>query len=318
LGVGTEGRPDTAPTSAVDYEQLIGRIRDRVEQLIPAHATVAVVSRGDEVLLQLGRRQTLHFPRDDEGRWAGYHPADSDDAVRLLEEVRESGAAYFVLPSTGFWWLEYYQGFRTHLETRYRVLEAGADCWIVSLLESPSPDAHSVEAPAADTDLMAGEVQLDGDLEALREVVRGLLPDGSKVVFLAVTAAELSGQARNGTPAGLQRADFADPEAAIDHLARLERGGGQFVVVREPLFDWLDDNPDVRARLQRHRFVTRQEHLCEIYEIEPSGTPVSTPTPTPSSKEVAYERPSPARERPSLGARLRRIFFPSGRNAGRP
>ena len=309
MGVGTEGRSDTAPTSPVDYEQLIGRIRDRVEQLIPAHATVAVVSRGDEVLLQLGRRQTVHFPRDDEGRWAGYHPADSDDAVRLLEEVREAGAAYFVLPSTGFWWLEYYKGFRTHLETRYRVLEAGDDCWIVSLLESPSPDLHSVEAPGADRDLMAA-IQVAGVSEALRDVVQGLLPDGSRVSFLAVTAEELRGHAGNGTPAGLQRADFADPAAAIEHLARLERSGAQFVVVREPLFDWLDDNPDVRARLRRHRFVTRQEHLCEIYEIEPSYSMVSTPTPTPSSKEVADGGPS-------LGARLRRIFFPSRRNAER-
>ena len=76
--------------------------------------------------------------------------------------------------------------------------------------------------------------------------------------------------------------------------------------MREPLFDWLDDNPEVRAQLQRHRFVTRQDHLCEIYEIVTRPT---KPLPTRSAKEDA--------DRPSLGARLRRILFPTRRNGKR-
>ncbi len=305
MGVGTEGRTDAAPTSPVDYEQLINRIRTLVERLIPAHATVAVVSRGDEVLLQLGRRQTIHFPRDEQGKWAGYHPADSDDAVKLLERVREDGAAYFVLPSTGFWWLDYYQGFKTHLETRYRVLEAGGDCWIVSLSETADLDPHSVAATHADRHFMTGSTLSDEVSAPLREVMEGLLPEGFRVSFLAVTAEELSGRSENGMPAGLQRADFADPAAAIEHLSRLERSGPQFVVVREPLFDWLDDHPEVREHLRRHRFVTRQDHLCEIYEIV---TPLTKPLSTLSATEDV--------ERPSFGARLRRILFPT-RNAKR-
>jgi hypothetical protein len=309
LGVGLEGRAGAAPTSPVEYEQLITGIRELVNQLIPINATVAVVSRGDEVLLQLGRRKAIHFPRDEEGKWAGYYPADSDDAVRMVEEVREQGAEYFLLPRTGFWWLEYYQGLKAHLETRYRVVEAGADCWIVALSESTDLAAHSVPALSADTEFMSGSTT---PLEApapLREVINGLLPEGARVSFLAVTREELHGAgAQDGAPAGLQRADYADSDAAIEHLRILQRNGVQFVVVRKPLFDWLDDQPEVREQLRKHRFVTRQDHLCEIYELL---APAAEPRPQRSVEESATEKPL------SFGRRLRRLLSPSRRNGKR-
>ena len=309
MGVGTEGRADAVPISPVEYERLITSIRELVNQLIPVNATVAVASRGDEVLLQLGRRNAIHFPKDEEGKWAGYHPADSDDAVKMLEEVREQGVEYFLLPSTGYWWLDYYQGFKAHLETRYRVVEAGSDCWIVALSESIDLAAHSVPAPSADTEFMSGSTTPSEASAPLREVISGLLPDGARVSFLAVTREELAGAgAQEGVPAGLQRADFADPDAAIEHLEILERNGVQFVVVREPLFDWLDDHPEVRDQLRKHRFVTRQDHLCEIYQLL---APPAEPRLHGSEEKSAHEQP------PSFGERLRRLLFPSRRNGKR-
>ena len=56
------------------------------------------------------------------GRYAGYHPADSEEAIAHLEALRQQGAAYLLFPSTAFWWLEYYRAFKEHLERHYQVV----------------------------------------------------------------------------------------------------------------------------------------------------------------------------------------------------
>ncbi len=256
---------------------------------------MAVVSRGDEVLLQLGRRKGVHFPQDEDGKWAGFHPSDSESAVEMLEQAREEGAEYFLLPSTSFWWLDYYQGLKTHLETRYQVVEAGDSCWIVQLTPGMDLAAHSVPAPSADTERMTVGLSLHESSPSLREVIDGLLPEGAKVGLLSTGGA--------GTPAGLLQADLADPEAAIDQLHNLETDGTQFVVVPGMLFDWLADNPEVRQQLNRHRFITKQAHLCEIYEL----LPATEERPPRESEETGTTRTS-------FGEVLRRILLRSRRH----
>lgn len=106
-------RPD--PT----YEGLRDRIRQIVADRVPAEATVLVVSKGDPELLQLGGRDTRHFPEAADGSWAGHHPADSREAVATLEAMREAGGQFIVFPHTGLWWLQHYEGLQEHLERRY-------------------------------------------------------------------------------------------------------------------------------------------------------------------------------------------------------
>jgi hypothetical protein len=82
---------------------------------------VAVVSKGDEELLELGGgRQGWHFPQSEEGVYAGHYPADSREAILHLEELREKGAQFILFPGTAFWWLERYREFGEHLDSRYR------------------------------------------------------------------------------------------------------------------------------------------------------------------------------------------------------
>ncbi len=50
-------------------------------QVVPPGATVAVVSRGDDQLLSLDGRRGWHFPRADDGTYAGYYPATGTEAV---------------------------------------------------------------------------------------------------------------------------------------------------------------------------------------------------------------------------------------------
>lgn len=99
----------------LQYDALRERIRAVARRCIPQGATVLVVSRGDSSLLNLGYKG-WHFPRTGRGAYAGYHPADSDEAIGHLEELRRKGAAYLLIPETSAWWLEHYAGFRLHLE----------------------------------------------------------------------------------------------------------------------------------------------------------------------------------------------------------
>jgi GT2 family glycosyltransferase len=101
------------------YRELVERLRRQVMDAIPPHATVLVVSRGDEELLRLQGRRAWHFPRSNDGSYAGHHPADSGEAIARLEEQRAAGAECIVFPATATWWLEHYEGLRRHLEGHY-------------------------------------------------------------------------------------------------------------------------------------------------------------------------------------------------------
>ena len=107
-------RPDAG------YASLIEAVRHAVAAHVPASVTVLVVSRGDDELLELGGRPAWHFPRSEDGGWAGHYPADGTEAVRHLEMLRREGARFLVVPQTSSWWLEHYDELRTHLHSRAR------------------------------------------------------------------------------------------------------------------------------------------------------------------------------------------------------
>jgi hypothetical protein len=118
----------SAPPSPVQ------QLRDVVRSAVPAAATVAVVSRGDEALLELGDRTGWHFPRTESGLFAGCYPADSAEAIRHLEDLRARGAEFLVFPCTAYWWLSHYAEFRRHLEARYRIVAFQEDSCLVFAL----------------------------------------------------------------------------------------------------------------------------------------------------------------------------------------
>lgn len=301
MGFGTEGGV-AAPTrlAPVEYEQLISGIREVVYRTVPLNATVLVVSRGDEELLQLGPRQALHFPQDEGGRYAGYHPSDSDAAIAMVEALRDSkGAEYLLLPASGFWWLDYYEGFRRHLEQHYQVLESNEHCWIVQLAERTDVDADTV---------FTGHAPRQPDLPSpMREVIEALLPEKAIISYLAVPTAEIAGLAGHHPWVVSQKPD-ADPADAIESLMGLTRSGIQFLVIPDCAFDWLEDRPELLEHLQtQHRFVTRQERLCEIYEIRPRA-----------AERSLHERENGNASRRSFGEVLRGILFPSRRNGHQP
>jgi hypothetical protein len=115
------------------YERLVDRIRVRVDGVVPAGARVLVVSRGDDELLELDGRHGAHFPQLEGGVFAGFYPADSDEAIAQLERARQAGADYLLFPRTSLWWLDHYAEFAAHLRRRYAEVAGDDDCLIFAL-----------------------------------------------------------------------------------------------------------------------------------------------------------------------------------------
>jgi len=114
------------------YNELVERIRKAVCDTVPVGATVAVISKGDAELLELGERQAWHFPQHEDGGYAGHHPADSAECIAELERLRAKGAEFLVIPSTATWWLDHYEAFARYLSDHCRVVLRTSDCAVMA------------------------------------------------------------------------------------------------------------------------------------------------------------------------------------------
>jgi SAM-dependent methyltransferase len=127
----------------VEYRHLLRRFRAAARAALPKGATALVASKGDDELLNLRGRRAWHFPRAGDGSYAGYHPADDRAAIEHLEDLRREGAGFFLLPATGFWWLDHYRDFARHLESYYRCV-ARRECCVVYDLSGEGADGYGL------------------------------------------------------------------------------------------------------------------------------------------------------------------------------
>jgi hypothetical protein len=126
------------PTDGLGYRHLVEQVRAAVEEHVPAGERVLVISRGDRDLLELGEVEGAHFPQDADGAYLGHHPQDSEAALAHLEQLREKGAGYLVVPATVDWWLDHYEGFAEHLRAGCAATELGF-CTIYRLAPVAAP-----------------------------------------------------------------------------------------------------------------------------------------------------------------------------------
>lgn len=136
--------PPPEPNTAIarsdeysEYQQLITRVREVVNELTEPGATILVVSKGDNELLKFDRRTGWHFPQNDWGVYAGHYPGESSEAIAQLAALQSKGADYFLLPQTSFWWLDHYREFKQYLEATYPVVIRRDDTCIVFGLGKP-------------------------------------------------------------------------------------------------------------------------------------------------------------------------------------
>jgi hypothetical protein len=105
--------------NALSYQIFIKYWRGLVQQNTPEGSRLAVISKGDEELVQLHNRKVWHFPHSAKGGYLGHHPENSAEAIAQLEAVRAEGAEYLLVPAPSLWWLGYYSEFRKHLEFQF-------------------------------------------------------------------------------------------------------------------------------------------------------------------------------------------------------
>jgi hypothetical protein len=237
------------------YHDLVREIQATVRGAVPALATVLVVSRGDDELLRLDSREAWHFPRHADGRYAGYHPADSETAIAHLEELREKGAQYIVFPASARWWLEYYEDFADHLDSHYSIVaDDEPTCTIYAL--RPQFETRTV------TEGIDTRPSLDDYIETL-------LP-GGWVAILGGPDSDV-GLSRRETVAFPPPGFDGDTASALQSLEEFASRGVEFLVVPHASPSWLDEYPGFLSELERrYRLVASQHHFCTVFELRPA------------------------------------------------
>ena len=126
---------------------LVRRIQSVVRFAVPWRDTIAVISGGNDELLDLEDRPAWHFPAAPGGLHSEHQPSDSAEAIAHLESLRTKGARFLLVPKTEFWWLDHYGDFQRHLESNYRIAARTDDCIIVALRWPSDADFRNTGAP---------------------------------------------------------------------------------------------------------------------------------------------------------------------------
>lgn len=257
-------RPGDPITKRFAYQALIARLRELLPSLVPAGSRVLVVSRGDDELLSFDGIQASHYPQADDGRYAGYYPADGQTAIAHLEDLRRQGYNYILFPHPALWWLDHYQDLGQHLEENCRPLHRDPDC---ALFELDAPTGDSLWPNSLD---MAREARW----RQIANLLDAVLPHDASV--MVVTADELVFPELGGRPV-LHNVAVASGGKTLDANGRslsfalrdAVRAGTRYVVVPASE-DQTTVEPLISALRSRYPLILYQESLCAVFDTAPA------------------------------------------------
>lgn len=244
-------------TAEHEYRRLVERVRARIRDHVPPAARTVVISRGDGTLLDVQGRAAQHFPQTPTGLYAGYHPEDGDAAAAHLEELREGGAEYLVVPATSLWWLEHYEELRLLLEkSATLIVDDRETCLVFRLTADDQPEPPRIVGDAART-----VPQVSGLLGAL-------LPRHAGVVLVGEAAGSVDLGDRRVWTIPPPRADTG--MSVADALARIQAAtgdGARYVVLMhpEPVSEQLDGR--LRGELTRAMRAVCAQRLASVFEV---------------------------------------------------
>jgi len=247
--------------SHAPYAEIRARLPEVVNSRIPRDAIVLVVSKGDEQLTKFDHRRGWHFLRHDSGKYAGHHPADSEEAIEQLEELRELGANYLVVPATAYWWFDYYADFSDYVESRARTIYGDDDICRIFFLGDDGDAQAPIRPTGADRRRLVAE--------QIGEFVRALVPDDAKVAIAGAENERLPDLAgRSVFRFRIDDREVADePRPAMAHLEALRAKGAEFLIVPK-CESWLDDRSGLAHEIGRHYpQLAHQENLCWAFDL---------------------------------------------------
>jgi GT2 family glycosyltransferase/glycosyltransferase involved in cell wall biosynthesis len=313
--------------AAIDYLMLVRQVQDTVSRILPPDARVAVVSRGDSELVSLAGRSASHFPQGDGGGYAGHYPADSGQAITLLEAQRSAGAEFLLFPSTAFWWLDHYGDLARHLDTHYPRVWKNETCQIYQLARpewsplvprAPRDPQRNGPAPlapelAATTGLAATKAvsrlktrmepgAYHGLVSRIRATASSVLPEDATAIVISrgdEDLLKLEGrsawhypQLENGTYAGHYP---ANSEQAVSHLEFLRARGGRFLIIPGTASWWLDHYDGFRRHLADSADCIWKNEDCSIFRLSnaQAGPPAGAADQTTHPAQEASQVPAP-------------------------
>ena len=257
------------------YQEMVGRLRDLIHRRTPPGAVVVVVSKGDPDLVSLVGRRGWHFLQDSNGEYAGYHPRDSAAAIEQLEALRSRGADFLVIPASSNWWLQHYAEFGNHLRLRYDTVAEEMDAGTIYALRQQARPVTSadVESPASDLEfhrhaLLAAQITDLIDHLAPRDQAVSIVQLEHSIPF------QLDGRDTMQLTAGPSLAATTSSPQVVDGLVTQLRNhrqqGAAFLIVPRSAFEWWAEHGELRLAVElHHRCVTRQAHVCLVYELDP-------------------------------------------------
>ena len=274
-----EQRPTgaSARDPQAEYAEVRHRIHGLVSCLLDQDSTIAVVSKGDPGLVQLESSEGWHFPRTADGKYVGHHPADGAEAVAHLEQLREEGADYFLLPSTYFWWLDHYDGLARHLGSRYRLVADCPDACLIYDLRSDLSAAGTslVTVPASGRSSANGADAQNPLAPAIRALLDSLLPPREPVLIASEGDYELLHLGREAVDfphdeEGKHRSiDSLTHVAITAQLSAARKRGVRYFVLPDTARHWAESaGPLCDPLRERAREVATRARICAIYELE--------------------------------------------------
>jgi hypothetical protein len=279
------------------YPTLLKGIRRAVDEALPIDATVLVVSRGDDELLRLDGRQGWHFPQTQDGMYAGHHPADGAVAIAHLEALRAKGAGFLLFPSTGFWWLDYYEKLAQHLNRQYPVVVRDEACLVFALSEQAALAAFRRQEGtlAQRLDATRKEIHRRELGRQVREAAGRIVPAGEVVIVATGGDDELLRldqrtvwpfpQTADGVYSGVQPRDTA---TALAQIEALRRRGGRFLMFPRTAWWWFDRYDGLRPTLEVWYRMVWVDQSCLVFELtDGSGGPARS---APSERGSAARR----------------------------
>jgi hypothetical protein len=279
-----------------EYDELCRRLEAVLQDATEAEATIAVASKGDPRLVEIEGREGRHFPGDPEGRYAGYYPRTSEEAISQLEEARRSGAEFFCLPATGLWWLDHYQGLAGWLATHcHVVVDDPETCVLYDLGRIPA----------------RGGEEEPGSGAQIRALLDSLLPEDAVVYAIGFAGEGLSTSARS--------VDSIEASGLFALRRRLEGGAEQptFLVLAHGDSPAGADPGLERSLATWTAKVAQRKDLCDIFQV------TAGPSRSRLSRSPREGDPAPGSTSQALGGeaaekltnRLQRLGLP-GPDAG--
>jgi GT2 family glycosyltransferase len=120
------------------YQACVRRIREVVRATVPEDGVVAVISKGDESLLDLYGREAWHFPQEPDGDYAPQYPNGATAMIAHLEVLRAEGADYLLVPKPMLGWFQGHPKFNQHVNHHYPIAVEQDDACTIFALDEPS------------------------------------------------------------------------------------------------------------------------------------------------------------------------------------